>query len=88
MRVLFADDQVPSTTDAENTRYKEELRKEYGEKLRLEGKDFEQTYREDYEWFNELLRYLSQEMGFDLLTAKSLAKAKELRRNEMITTLP
>jgi hypothetical protein len=78
MRVLFADDQIPSTSDVENAKYKEELRKELAERLRKEGKDFESAYREDYQWFSELLRYLSKDMGFDLLTAKSFAKAREL----------
>jgi hypothetical protein len=78
MRVLFADDQIPSTNDAENAKYKEELQKELAEILRKAGKEFEYAYREDYEWFSELLRYLSKDMGFDLLTAKSFAKAKEL----------
>jgi hypothetical protein len=73
MRVLFADDQIPSPSDAENDRCKEELRKELAAKL----DHFEAAYREDFAWFTELVRYLSVDMGFKLTTAKSFAKAKE-----------
>jgi CheY-like chemotaxis protein len=78
MRVLFADDQIPSASDAENAKYKQELGKELAGILREAGKDFESAYREDYEWLSELLRYLSKDMGFDLVTTNSFAKAKEL----------
>src|SRR5438067_2047021 len=77
MRVLFADDQIPSPSNAENERYKEELRKELAAKL----DNFEAAYREDYEWFTELVRHLSVDMGFKLTKVKSFAKAKELVQN-------
>jgi hypothetical protein len=77
MRVLFADDQIPSQSDAENEKFNEELRKELSGKL----VDFESAYGEDYEWFTELVRYLSVDMGFKLTKAKSFAKAKELAQN-------
>jgi hypothetical protein len=78
LRVLFADDQIPSASDAINAKYKEELRKGLAEEMRKNGKDFESAYREDYAWFSELLRYLENDMDFDVLPAKSLAKAAEL----------
>jgi hypothetical protein len=74
MRVLFADDQIPSPSDAENARYKEELRKELSGKLG----NFETAYQEDCEWFSELVRHLQVDMGFKLTTVKSYSKAKEL----------
>jgi hypothetical protein len=74
IRVLFADDEIPSLSDGENDRSKEELRKELAAVL----PDFEAAYREDYEWFTELLRYLSVDMGFELLKVKSFMKAKEM----------
>jgi len=76
MRVLFADDQIPSSNEAENERYKEELRKELSGKL----DSFDAAYREDYIWFSELIRYLSVDMGFTLNNVKSFSKAKELVR--------
>jgi DNA-binding NarL/FixJ family response regulator len=74
MRVLFADDQLPSPNQSENERYKDELRKEFSGKLT----DFEAAYQEDYEWFSELVRHLRTEMGFDLMEVKSFSRAKEL----------
>jgi hypothetical protein len=80
MRVLFADDQIPSPNDAENERCREELRKELSGKLQ----NFEAAYQEDFAWFTELVRHLAVDMGFKLVTAKSFAKAKEQaqRRDE------
>ena len=77
MRVLFADDQIPSPTEAENERYKEELRKELSGKL----SNFDAAYQEDYEWFSELVRHLQVDMGFKLTKVKSFSKAKELVQN-------
>jgi hypothetical protein len=73
MRVLFADDQIPSSSDAENERCREELRKELSAKLQ----DFEAAYQEDFAWFTELVRHLSVDMGFKVSAVKSFAKAKE-----------
>lgn len=80
MRVLFADDQIPSSSDAENERCREELRRELSSKLQ----NFEAAYQEDFAWFTELVRHLSVDMGFKLLTARSFSKAKEQaqRRDE------
>lgn len=74
MRVLFADDQIPSLSDEENIRYREELRKELSDKIT----DFESKYQEDYKWFSELVRYLRTDMGFELRTTNSFSEAKEL----------
>lgn len=74
MRVLFADDQIPSSIDAENAICKRELRNELSGKL----PNFDSAYQADYEWFTELVRYLSVDMGFTLTTARSFSKAMEL----------
>jgi hypothetical protein len=80
MRVLFADDQIPSPSDAENERCREELRKELSGKLQ----NFDAAYQEDFAWFAELVRHLSVDMGFKLIAVKSFARAKEQaqRRDE------
>jgi CheY-like chemotaxis protein len=74
MRVLFADDQIPSSIDSENDICKQELRKTLSDKL----PDFDSAYQADYKWFTELIRHLSVDMGFTLTTARSLSKAMEL----------
>lgn len=74
MRVLFADDQIPSPNEADNERCKEELRRE----LSAELVDFEHAFAEDYEWFTELVRYLSVDMGLRLDKVTSFWRAKEL----------
>jgi hypothetical protein len=74
MRVLFADDQIPSSIDAENEICKQELRKELSGKL----PNFDSAYRADYEWFTELVRYLSVDKGFELTTARTFSAAMAL----------
>src|ERR1700730_2441201 len=76
MRVLFADDQLPSSNEAQNESYKEEFRKELSGKL----DNFDAAYREDYAWFSDLIRHLSVDMGFTWNNVKSFSKAKELVR--------
>lgn len=74
MRVLFADDQIPSSNTADNERCKEELRRE----LSAELVDFDAAFAEDFKWFTELVRYLSIDMGLRLDTVTSFWRAKEL----------
>jgi hypothetical protein len=62
MRVLFADDQIPSSIDSENKICKQELRKELSAKI----PDFDSAYQAEFDWFIELIRYLSVDMGINI----------------------
>src|SRR5438046_872699 len=87
MRVLFADDQIPSPSNAENERYKEELRKELAAKL----DNFEAAYREDYKLTGcRSLAAAIKLMGKVLDSSKSKPKTKwsEATMADIIRSLP
>ena len=71
MRVLFADDQIPHADATQNERYKAELLREVGPRL----KDFEHDYEEDFRWFSDLVQYLTVDAGFVLLPYQSFDRA-------------
>ena len=77
MRVLFADDQLPSTNQAENDRCKAELRRELAKDL----SNFDADYDEDYEWFTELVRHLVVDMAFELDQVRSFKAAMNRAAN-------
>jgi len=53
LRVLFADDQIPSPDQAENERTRNEIRRELGAKLI----DVDSAFVADFHWFQGLLEY-------------------------------
>jgi len=72
IRVLFADDQIPSEKDADNKRARDEIVKELKETL----PNIELEYEKDHRWLVGLLNYLSTRQGLEIVRAKTFAEAK------------
>lgn len=79
IRVLFADDQIPSQSDADNKRARDEIVRELGNK----DPDIERKYEENHRWFQGLLQHLSARQGLEIIGAKTIAEAKaQLRQRD------
>jgi hypothetical protein len=72
VRVLLADDQVPSDSAEENQNTKEEIVRELGAKL----PNVERAYEEDHQWYQGLLDHLSNRQNVTIIKAKTIAHAQ------------
>jgi CheY-like chemotaxis protein len=72
VRVLLADDQVPSDSDEENKNTKEEIVRELGAKL----PNVEHVYEENHRWYQGLLDYLSNRQNATIIKVKTIAHAQ------------
>jgi hypothetical protein len=72
IRVLFADDQIPSQSDEDN----EKTRREIVQVLSSKFPDADRMYEEDHRWFEGLLDYLSTVQGMKIIRAKTKAQAE------------
>jgi CheY-like chemotaxis protein len=72
VRVLLADDQVPSDSAEENQNTKEEILRELGAEL----PNVEHRYEEDHQWYQGLLDYLSNRQNVTIIKAKTIAHAQ------------
>jgi hypothetical protein len=73
LRILFADDQLPSPIDAENERTRNELRRELANRPEIE--DINKAFDEDFQWFNGLLDYLEKTKHVRVIRAASFGEA-------------
>jgi hypothetical protein len=79
IRVLFADDQIPSQSDADNKRTRDEIVRVLKSRL----PDVERAYEEDNRWFEGLLEHLSTRQGMEIIGTKTIAQAEaQLKRRE------
>jgi len=76
IRVILADDQIPWNIDSKDEIVKKEILAQIGEKLIKMGKDPEQCYEDDKEWFQELVNYL--ETKFELTYVREFEEAERL----------
>jgi hypothetical protein len=70
IRVLFADDQLPSDDPVENERTRSEIRRE-----RPDIADFDRAFDEDFAWFEGLLDYLRKTKGAQVIAIRRFADA-------------
>jgi CheY-like chemotaxis protein len=73
LRVLFADDQLPSPVDADNERPRHEIRRELGNRPGI--KDIDAVFDADFEWFVGLLDYLEKSKHVHVTRVASFAEA-------------
>jgi hypothetical protein len=79
VRVVFADDQVPSEDARQNEFARDEIIRVKGPK----DPDIEAKYREDDKWFRDLIRFLEDREGFTIIRAKTKSEAEsKLRQGE------
>jgi hypothetical protein len=71
LRVLFADDQLPSPVPIENERTRSEIRRELGAKL----SDFDAAFDDDARWFRGLLDYLETSRNLQVIRVRSFDEA-------------
>lgn len=79
LKILFADDQVPWDTDADNLRTKEEIRREFT--IAKPDVNVDDAFDEDFRWFSGLLTYLEKTKGETVIRARTYGKAKEYLDN-------
>ena len=77
LRVLFADDQIPSDDAEANQAAKDEIVRVLGSKV----PDIETLFEEDHQWFTGLVDFLETVEGCDVLKAKTVAIATEMIDN-------
>jgi hypothetical protein len=79
VRVVFADDQVPSENDRKN----EQARAEIVRELKSTRPNIEADYEQNRIWFSDLLSYLQHREGLKVIPAKTVAEAEsKLRKRE------
>lgn len=79
VRVVFADDQVPS----ENVRQNDLARDEIVRELRPTRPNVEADYEQDEVWFRGLINYLEVHEGFTIIRAKTIFEAEsKLQKRE------
>lgn len=71
LRVLFADDQLPSPVPIENEQTRSEIRRELGAKL----SDFDAAFDDDARWFQGLLDYLETSRNLRVIRVRSFDEA-------------
>jgi hypothetical protein len=79
LRILFADDQIPSSVEDDNLAVARELTSQLGAKFASQGRDLAAAIREDREWFDELTQRLAR--NFDLVRARTAAVAEARLRD-------
>jgi hypothetical protein len=79
LRILFADDQVPWDTDAENERTKAEIRREFA--VAKPHVDVDVAFPDDFAWFTGLLAYLEQTKGERIIRARTFTEARQHLEN-------
>jgi hypothetical protein len=72
IRVLFADDQIPSESDADNKRARDEIVRELSSRI----PDVQRAYEADHRWFEGLLQHLSVRQGMEIIRVKTIAQAE------------
>jgi len=70
-RVLFADDQLPSSIEAENEQSRRELRREFADKPNIDS-----AIDKDFAWFNDLLDYLETTKNLKVIRVRSYLEAQ------------
>ncbi len=81
IRVLFADDQLPSPIDSENEQTRREIRRELADKPGID--DIDAAFDEDFAWFQALLDYLERTKHLQVVRARSFGDASnKLERPE------
>jgi hypothetical protein len=75
IRVLFADDQLPSPIDSENEQTRREIRRELADRPGI--KDIDAAFDEDFAWFQALLDYLERTKHLHVVRARSFIDAKQ-----------
>jgi hypothetical protein len=70
IRVLFADDQLPSSDPAENEQTRNEIRRE-----RPDIQDLDRAFDDDFRWFTGLLDYLERTKGLRVVPVRSFSEA-------------
>lgn len=83
LTILFADDQLPWDSDADNQRVRAEIRREFA--VAKPDVDVDTAFAEDLAWFTGLLAYLEQTKGETVIrvrhfdeAAKRLAQAQDV----------
>jgi hypothetical protein len=79
LTILLADDQAPSDFKHETERTKEEIRREFA--VVRPTLDIDKAFADDDDWFNGLLRYLTQTKGETVVCARTFEDAKQRLAN-------